>query len=241
MSRAPRSEQDRPHPTPRENRPVTDAAEFVDAALRRESSEYRAADDRERLGNGTKEGAGESADLVFYGASVGAIRGTMRDAAKRYPGMTHDEVTALASELWSAPVFERRLAAVVLLQSNARLLDNSDLTRIEGFVRGARLRELVDPLAIDVVGPMIETLDATHRARADATLDRWAHEPDVWLRRAALLTPLRALRAGGGDWDGFGRRARGILSEPYESAIVAEAIERVLDDVAKSRPDLART
>jgi len=210
---------------------VTDAGDFVDAALQRESSEYRAADDRERIG-------GDSG-LAFYGASVGAVRGTVRDAARRYPGMAHDEVAALASELWSVAVFERRLAAVVLLQSNVRLLDNSDLTRIEGFVRSARLRELVDPLAVDVIGPMVESLDATHRARADVALDRWAHEPDVWLRRAALLSPLRALHSGGGDWDGFGRRARGILSEPYESTIVAEAIDRVFDEVARSRPDLA--
>ena len=209
---------------------MSDAGEFVDAALQRESSEYRAADERERLGVG--------GDLGFYGATVGAVRGTMRDTARRYPGMTHDEVTALASELWAAPVFERRLAAVVLLQSNVRLLDNTDLTRIEGFVRAGRLRALVDPIAVDVVGPMIEGLDAARRARADAALDRWAHEPDVWLRRAALLSPLRALRSGGGDWDAFGRRARGILSEPSESAVVAEAIDTVLDEVARTRPDL---
>ena len=125
-------------------------------------------------------------DLQFYGSSVGAVRGTIRDALRRHSDLTHDEVTALSSELWAVPVFERRLAAVVLLQSKVRLLMNSDLTRIEGFVRTARLRDLVDPLAVDVVGPLMEGLDAQGRGRADAVLDRWAGESDVWLRRAAL-------------------------------------------------------
>lgn len=153
--------------------------------------------------------------------------------------MTHDEVTALGSELWAVPVFERRLAAVVLLQSNLSLLDNTDLTRIEGFVRGARLRALVDPLALDVIGPLVERLDAAGRARADGALDRWARDPDCWVRRAALLSPLRALRVGGGDWDGFARRTAAAQA-PTEAQddIVGEAITLVVDGLATTRPEL---
>ncbi|AUI50991.1 DNA alkylation repair protein [Arthrobacter crystallopoietes] len=211
---------------------MSDAAEFVDAALQRESSWERAEAWEAQLGNG----------LSYYGASVGAVRGTIRDAGRRYPKLSHDEITALSSELWAVPVFERRLAAVVLLQSNLRLLDNSDLTRLEGFVRSARLRALVDPLAVDVVGPMVERLDAPLRVRADAVLDRWAEDDDVWLRRAVVLSPLRALRKGGGDWDRFVRRAK-ILLEQSEGAgaegdVVREAVALVLAEVAKTRPEL---
>ncbi|TFD34225.1 DNA alkylation repair protein [Cryobacterium cryoconiti] len=161
---------------------MSDAGSFVDATLQAEGDPYRAAADKARLGS----------DLQFYGASVGAVRGTIRDVARRHPGLTHDDVTALCSELWAVPVFERRLAAVVLLQSNVRRLDNSDLTRIEGFVRSAGLRELVDPLAVNVVGPLLERLDAPGRARAETVLERWAGDTDRWLRRAALLATGRS-------------------------------------------------
>ena len=200
---------------------MTEAAEFIDAALQRETSWTPPTDGREESG------------LESYGASVGAVRGTVRDALRKFRGMTHDEVTALASELWAAPVFERRLAAVVLLQSNVALLDNSDLTRIEGFVRDGRLRALVDPLATDVIGPLFERLDDTGRTRANVALDRWVLENNVWLRRAAILAPLRALRSGSGDPDRFARHARAILAEPYASDIVSEAIDTVLDALAK--------
>lgn len=216
---------------------VSDAGDFIDSALQREGAWYRA--EAAQAGLATEL---QGMDLRFYGASVGAIRGTVRDALRRHSGLTHDDVTALSSELWSVPVFERRLAAVVLLQSNLPLLTNSDLTRIEGFVRQGRLRALVDPLAVDVTGPLIEGLDTVARVRAGSVLDRWVREPDPWLRRAALLSPLRALKSGAGDWEGFVRHARAVLADPPEQgedrAVAREAISRVLADMATRRPEL---
>lgn len=154
---------------------TSSAAEFIDRTLRAESSEWRADADAERIGGG----------LRFYGASVGAVRGTVRDAARRHPGMSHDEVAALASELWAEPVYERRLAAIVLLQRHAAMLRASDLTRIEQFLRDARVTELVDPMATDIVRPLLQRLEGTEAARARGILDRWAAEADPNLRRAA--------------------------------------------------------
>jgi len=157
---------------------MTDAGDFVDDSLQRESSWLRAEEAQARLGDGVQ----------YYGASVGAVRGTIRDMLRRHRDLAHDDITALSTELWSMPVFERRLAAVVLLQSRVGLLNNSDLTRIEGFVREAQLGELVDPLAVDVVRPLIAGLEGQARARAEVVLDRWERDPDPWLRRAAGLS-----------------------------------------------------
>jgi hypothetical protein len=153
------------------------AGEWVDATLQWESSGERAEAERARLGG----------SLVFYGASVGAVRGTIRDAGRRYPALDHDAITALSSELWAVPVFERRLAAVVLLQSHVRMLRSSDLTRIEGFLREAELPALIDPLAVDVVAPLLRSLTGPAQHRVQVVLDRWARDPSAELRRAAGL------------------------------------------------------
>jgi hypothetical protein len=157
---------------------VTDAADFIDAVLQYEASWYRAQEDRARLGG----------ELQFYGSSVGAVRGTIRDAARRYPGLTHDEILALSSELWAVPVYERRLSAIVLLQSNAALLAVRDLTRIEGFVRSAQICALVDPLAGDVIRPLVASLGTRDRSRAASILTRWRRDGDAGLLRAAELS-----------------------------------------------------
>ena len=183
-------------------------AGFIDEALQYESSWERAEDYERRHGD----------HLEYYGASVGAVRGTLRNAQRRYPGLGHDDVTALASELWSRPVFERRLAAAVLLQSSVRLLRSSDLTRIEGFLRSARLPDLVDPLAVDVVGPLLLRLRGQDAVRAHAVLERWAAADDPWLRRAAVLAHLPAFRTGEGDDASFRRIVR-LVSGAHQGRV----------------------
>lgn len=144
----------------------TAAAAFIDRTLRAEGSEERASADAARIAGG----------LRFYGASVGAVRGAVRDARRRHPELSHDGVTALASELWAEPVYERRLAALVLLQGQVPTLLVSDFTRLEQLLRSAGARELVDPLVADVVRPLLERLEGADATRARRIVDRWASE-----------------------------------------------------------------
>ena len=174
--------------------------------------------------------------LRYYGASVGAVRGTVRDAGRKFRPLSHDQVTALSSELWTHPVFELRLAAVVLLQSNQRLLRNSDLTRIEGFLRDSRTAALVDPLAVNVVGPLIRAgRRSVCRVRAESILDRWVREPDPWLRRAAILAPLRAVRAASIDVEGAVRRTHAAAAGD-DSDLVQQAVAVLCAEWAKNNP-----
>ena len=165
-------------------RNVRAAAGFIDTTLQNEGAWYRAEDVEFRVGG----------ILGAYGASMGAVRGTVRDAGTKFKDLGHDEVTALASELWGQPapgrkpVYERRVAAVVLLQSRVALLRHSDLTRIEGFIRSAHTAELVDPLVADVVVPLLRALSGRDRRRADVVVARWRQDRDASLRRAASLT-----------------------------------------------------
>ncbi|OAE01989.1 DNA alkylation repair protein [Arthrobacter sp. OY3WO11] len=162
---------------------VAAAAGFIDRTLQNEGAWYRADDVEGRLGG----------KLSSYGSSVGAVRGTVRDALRKYNDLDHDAVVQLASALWGQPrpgsraVFERRLAAVVLLQSNRALLRHSDLTRIEGFLRSAGTRELTEPLLADVVAPFLARLGGRDRQRADVVLARWRTDSDSQLRAAAAF------------------------------------------------------
>ncbi|GAC1498317.1 MAG: hypothetical protein NVS2B15_21040 [Pseudarthrobacter sp.] len=165
------------------NQRVKDAAGFIDTTLQNEGTWYRAEEVESRVGGA----------LSSYGASVGAVRGTIRDAGTKFKGLGHDDVTALASQLWGQPgpgrraVYERRLAAVVLLQTRVALLRHSDLTRLEGFIRSAHTADLVDPLIADVVVPLLAALDDVGRQRAGVVMARWTQDPDRWVRHAAAF------------------------------------------------------
>lgn len=152
-------------------------ADFIDRTLRAEASEWRTWADRDESVGG----------LRVYGASTGAIRGTVRDALRRHRGLSHDDIVTLASELWSSPVLERRLAAVVLLQGQVGTLTGNDLTRIEGFLRDARVSELIEPLAADVIKPLLARLTGVDAERAQRIVARWAESDSASLRAAAAL------------------------------------------------------
>lgn len=160
---------------------VAAAADFIDRTLRNEGAWYRADEVANRLGG----------VLASYGSSIGAVRGTVRDALRKFKDMGHDTTVMLASALWgqpkpgSRPVFERRLAAVVLLQTNVRLLRHSDLTRLEGFLRSAQAADLAEPLVSDVLVPLLAGLGHRERQRASAVLARWREDPDARLQTAA--------------------------------------------------------
>jgi 3-methyladenine DNA glycosylase AlkD len=67
-------------------------------------------------------------------------------------------------------------------------------------------------------------------------LDRWAGDPDFWLRRSAMLALLIPLRQGRGDFERFGRYADAMLDE--REFFIRKAIGWVLRDTARRRPDL---
>lgn len=161
---------------------LRDAADAIDEALQYESSWQRAEEHRARFGDG----------IEYYGASVGAIRATLRDTLRRYPSLAHDDITALSSLLWSAPVYERRLAAIILLQGNLSVLVVSDLTRLEGFLRSSILPDIAEGLAHDVIGPLVRSLDARDRPRADTVVARWARGDEPLLSRAAAVVDARS-------------------------------------------------
>lgn len=172
---------------------VAAAAEFIDRTLQNEGAWYRADDVGSRLGGA----------LASYGSSVGAVRGTVRDALRKFKALDHDGTVMLASALWgqpkpgARPVFERRLAAIVLLQTKARMLRHSDLTRLEGFLRSALAQELVEPIIADVLVPMLAALGERERQRAGVVLARWREDPQLQAAADALEKNLTLKNAPG--------------------------------------------
>ncbi|HLE88959.1 MAG TPA: DNA alkylation repair protein [Candidatus Limnocylindria bacterium] len=169
-------------------------------------------------------------DLAFVGASVWEIRRVMQAFSRGASPLTHDRLIALAEALWAEPVHERRMAAVALLELHPKLLTVADLPFVERLIRESLTWALVDGLAADVVGGILAA------APGDVTpiLDRWAADPDFWVRRASLLAELRPLRAGAGLAP-FLRRADAMLDE--KEFFIRKAIGWVLREVGKRRPD----
>ena len=169
-------------------------------------------------------------DLEFLGASVYEIRRVLKAFLKGATPLTHDRLVPLVEALWEPPIHERRMAAVALLELHPRLLSAADLPLIERLVRESRTWALVDGLAAHVVGGIL----VRQPEESAAVLDRWASDPDFWIRRSSLLAEMQPLRDGA-DLGPFLRRADAMLEE--KECFIRKAIGWVLREVGKRRPD----
>jgi 3-methyladenine DNA glycosylase AlkD len=176
----------------------------------------------------TGERAYLKSDLDFTGTLVSVTRGEVKRLAADL-ALDHGRLVELVTALWSKPVFERRLAAILLLQRSPRLVSSDALPLLERLARESRTWALLDYLAVDVLGRLVE-------GEPDATtpvMDRWATDDDFWVRRASLLAELRPIRRGA-DPDRFLARADPMLDE--REFFIRKAIGWVLRETGKRRP-----
>lgn len=177
-----------------------------------------------------KEQAYLKSKLEHIGVSVPLTRKIVRAAAPS----TRPDVLGVAAALWEKPVYERRLSTVELLAYRTAVLEPDDLPFIESLLRQSETWALVDHLAEAVAGDIV-------RRNPDAAevLDRWAGDPDFWIRRSALLALLGPIRKGNGDLDRFSRYADGMLDE--REFFIRKAIGWVLREIGKQNPDWVAT
>jgi 3-methyladenine DNA glycosylase AlkD len=195
-------------------------AKAIEAKLRAIGTPERAVSEKAYL----------KSDLEFAGATVWQIRSVTKEAAGEGPTLGHDDLQALVEELWTKPMHERRMAAVMLLELHPRLLGMVDLALVERLVRESKTWALVDGLATDVVG----RIALKHPVEIGPILDRWAADPDFWVRRMSLLAELQPLRAGA-PFDRFAAHADAMLDE--REFFIRKAIGWVLRETEKRRPD----
>ncbi len=172
--------------------------------------------------------------LRHYGTAVPEIRRAVRAMLKARTDLDRARVRALAGALWERGVHELRVAAVELLVALRDRLEPSDLKWLETYLREAATWALVDPLAVQVAGPLTRRDEASGRT----TLDRWAVDEAFWVRRAALLSFLLPLRAGDrAAFEAFARHADVMLEE--REFFIGKAIGWALREYAKRRADEA--
>jgi 3-methyladenine DNA glycosylase AlkD len=193
----------------------------VEAEIRRAGTRTRAEGARRYL----------KLDLVLVGADTAAVRRAVRLATRPMGEADRASLLAFVGELWGRGVFELRAAAVDALVARRELLQRGDVVLLERLIRDSGTWALVDTLAVHVAGPLVERFPGLRRV-----LDRWSHDRDFWVRRAAMLALLLALRRGAGEFERFSRYADRMLEE--KEFFIRKAIGWVLREVGKSRPGL---
>jgi 3-methyladenine DNA glycosylase AlkD len=169
-------------------------------------------------------------DLEFLGVAVPDLRRVVKVAVRGHSGLDAQGMVAWAAALWREPVHERRAAAVEILTLAAPRLAASDLAILERLLRDSRTWAYVDGLAGNVAGEIA----LRDPAGAWPRIDTWAVDEDFWVRRSALLSLLRGVRAGTPDLARFTRYAEPMLAE--KEFFIRKAIGWVLRETSRRDP-----
>ncbi len=135
--------------------------------------------------------------MEVIGVSVPDLRAVARDVARRLRAAPAEDVLALAKAVIAADTFEGRQLAYEVLSRHPAALASLTADRIERLGRGNDNWASVDAFSVTIAGP------AWRKGHLDdRTVQTWAHSPDRWWRRTALVcTVALNLKARGGKGD----------------------------------------
>jgi len=93
----------------------------------------------------------------------------------------------LVRALWDQPEREFQQLAIDVAVRHKRFIHPDQLDLFEQLVREGQWWDLVDPIAAKLVGGAW----SAHRPTISREMDRWIEDPDLWIRRTAILGQLR--------------------------------------------------
>jgi 3-methyladenine DNA glycosylase AlkD len=172
--------------------------------------------------------------IPFLGVARPDQRRVFRAFVRDHPPADRAAWAAGADALWAGAERELRYAAIGWVTGfRGRFLDLEAVPRLERMVREGAWWDLVDDLAANGVGPVV----LGHREPMRPVLARWIEDPDVWLRRTAILAQLKhkAQTDAAQLFDLCARQAG------ERSFWIRKAIGWALREHAKTDPDAVRT
>lgn len=125
-------------------------------------------------------------DMPFLGVKAGPRREATRTVV-RAPLPDRETYERLVLGLWALPHREGHYVALDLAMRHARYITLDSLPLYERLVREGQWWDLVDGVASNLVGAVL----LKQRAALAPLMERWVEDPDLWIRRTAILSQLR--------------------------------------------------
>lgn len=166
--------------------------------------------------------------------NTGSERAVLRKYAKKVRGAEPELIFEIARELMTTHGF--RWQAYELIESHPGAFRRVGPAELEAFGQGINSWWLVDSFARTLSGP------AWHKGQVpDALIHTWARSPDLWWRRAALVSTVAwNLRSKGGTGDVPRTLAACRLLVADHEDMVVKAMSWALRELVVHDPEAVR-
>lgn len=121
--------------------------------------------------------------MPFLGVAAADQHAVSREAARRFPVDDQQAYEAAVLAVWRMPHREEKRVAVALARHHKRFVTPASLGLYERLVREGAWWDFVDEIAQHLVGNVVLGWPDA----AWPLMDRWIEDPDMWIRRTAIL------------------------------------------------------
>lgn len=172
-------------------------------------------------------------DMPFYGVKSSGRKEVARRLFAEFAPADAAELWDLIDGLWTEPHREEKYLAVAYGRRFSRMLGAGDLPRIAALITEGAWWDLVDELAIHLVGDVLRR----DPAGSWPVIDAWNRSPDMWLRRTSIICQVGSKSATDAT-----RLFRFCLACAHEKEFfVRKAIGWALRQYARVDPTAVRT
>lgn len=173
-------------------------------------------------------------EMPFYGVQAKPRRLLARQLARTFPPDDLAHYHEAVDLLWQLPHREEKYVAIAYARGHALRDDPANLELFATMIRQGAWWDLVDEIAIHLVGPLV----ARDPDALFEQLDAWIDDDDLWIRRSALIAQI-GLDDHQRDRD---RLYRYCLRRADEREFfIRKAIGWALREAAKDQPDSVRS
>lgn len=174
----------------------------------------------------------QKSDWEFLGATVPQTRKVEKSFVKRRAIKSREDLLAVFHALWLEPVWELRTVAVLLLIRYAAFLSTDDLAMVHELVVECNGWCFNDMIGCHLLANMVRK-----DPKLLETIDKWALDDNLWIRRVAMQSLLRDLASGDlTHWPRFVSYARPLLGE--KDFWTRKVIGWVCRETSKKNPDV---
>ncbi len=126
-------------------------------------------------------------DMPFYGVKTPDRRPILREVLRRYPVASKSAYRKAVLVLWNLPHREEKYLAIGVAGAYTDFITMDAVPLYRKLVIEGGWWDFVDGIAADLVGRVA----LQERADMAPVLDRWIDDPNLWIRRSAILAQLR--------------------------------------------------
>ncbi|MDQ0340674.1 3-methyladenine DNA glycosylase AlkD [Caldalkalibacillus uzonensis] len=122
----------------------------------------------------------------FLGIKTPQRRELLRQFLKDHPLAEH-QLETVVKGLWNLPEREFQYLAIGILERTKKTFNAEDIDLLEYLITHKSWWDTVDGIATNLVGDYVKE----HPQRGRTYMNRWIDNPNLWLKRSAILHQLK--------------------------------------------------